>query len=91
MKQINKNKLPLKYLINFTIINTNTMDLLFEIVNFLDKEQRYDGEINYWEICNKTVTRIGDTIDDDIQLLINNGYLEKSKYTKYKVITHPWD
>lgn len=90
MKQLHKDKLPLKYLINFTIIKPNIIDLLFEIVNFLDKEKRYDGEINYWEICNKTVTRISDNVDDDIQLLIDNGFLEKGKYTKYKVINHPW-
>lgn len=91
MQQLNKNKLPLKYLINFTVIKPNIIDLLFEIVNFLDKEKRYDGEINYWEICNKTITRISDNVDDDIQLLIDSGFLEKSKYTKYKVINHPWE
>ena len=91
MKPIDKNKLPLKYLINFTIINPCIEDLLFEIVNFLDKDNRYDGEINYWEICNKTVTRISDNIDDDINILIERGFIEKGKYTKYNIIKHLWE
>lgn len=91
MKPLNKNKLPLKYLINFTIIDSSILDLLFEMVNFLDKEKRYDGEINYWEICNKTTSRISENIDNDIETLINLGYLEKGKYTKYNIINHPWD
>lgn len=91
MKCINRKKLPLKYLINFTVIDKSIIDLLFEIIDFLDKEKRYDGEINYWEICNKTFTRISNSIDDDIDILIKDGYLEKGKYTKYIVIKHPWE
>lgn len=88
MIQIDKNKIPFKYLINFTIINPTIEDLLYEIVSLvLDKNE---NSINNWEITNKTKTRINENIEDDIQLLINKGYLEKNKYTKYKIINHPW-
>jgi hypothetical protein len=88
MIELNKNKLPLKYLINFTIIEPTIEDLLYEIITIvLDKKE---NTINNWELNNKTKTRINENIEDDIQLLIDKGYLEKDKYTKYKVINHPW-
>ncbi len=90
MKKINRNKLPFKYHINFTIINPCIEDILYELINFLEIENRFDGEFNHWEICNKTITRIN-TIEEDIEELINKGYIEKLKYTKYKIISHPWE
>lgn len=88
MITINKNKLPLKYLIDFTILNPTIEDLLYEIVTLIiDKKENI---INNWEINNKTKTRINETIEEDIQCLIDKGYIEKDKYTKYVVITHPW-
>ena len=88
MITIDKNKLPLKYLIDFTIINPSIEDLLYEIVTIIiDKNE---NSINSWELSNKTKTRINEKLDDDIILLIEKGYLEKDKYTKYKVINHPW-
>lgn len=88
MIELNKSKLPLKYLINFTIIEPTIEDLLYEIITIvLDKKE---NTINNWELNNKTKTRINEKIEDDIQLLIDKGYLEKDKYTKYKIIDHPW-
>lgn len=88
MIELNKNKLPLKYLINFTIIEPTIEDLLYEIITIiLDKKE---NTINNWELNNKTKTKINENIEDDIQLLIDKGYLEKDKYTKYKIINHPW-
>jgi len=88
MIELNKSKLPLKYLINFTIIEPTIEDLLYEIITIvLDKKE---NTINNWELNNKTKTRINEKIEDDIQLLIDKGYLEKDKYTKYKIINHPW-
>ena len=49
-----------------------------------------DGEINNWEILNKTTYRVNNSIEEDIKELIDKGYLEQGKYTKYKVISHPW-
>lgn len=90
MKKINKKIVPLKYLIKFNI-HPNIEDLLYEIVNFLDVENRLDGEINLAEIINKTSTRINNNIEEDLKILIDNGYLEKLKYTKYRVIKHLWE
>lgn len=90
MKKINKKIVPLKYLIKFNI-HPSIEDLLYEIVNFLDVENRLNGEINLAEIINKTSTRINNNIEDDIKILIDNGYLEKLKYTKYRVIKHLWE
>jgi hypothetical protein len=88
MITIDKNKIPFKYLIRFTIINPTIEDLLYEIVSLIiDKNE---NSINNWEISNKTKTRINEKIEDDIQLLIDKGYLEKDKYTKYMIINHPW-
>lgn len=88
MITINKNKLPFKYLIDFTFINPTIEDLLYEIVSLvIDKNENI---INNWEINNKTKTRINENIEKDIQLLIDKGYLEKDKYTKYKILHHPW-
>ena len=56
MKEINRKKLPFKYHINFTVMNPKIEDILFELVDFLEKENRMDGKFNYWEICNKTFT-----------------------------------
>lgn len=91
MHKIDKNKLPFKYHINFTVTNPTIEDILFELVNFLEKENRLDGKFNHWELCNKTITRIHDNIEDDINELINKGYIEKDKYTQYAVINHPWE
>ena len=88
MITIDRNKLPLKYLIDFTILNPTIEDLLYEIVTIIiDKNE---NSINSWELSNKTKKRINENFEDDITLLIEKGYLEKDKYTKYKVIYHPW-
>lgn len=91
MKGINRKKLPFKYHINFTVMNPKIEDILFELVDFLEKENRMDGKFNYWEICNKTFTRINENIDLDIEELIKLGYIEKEKYTQYKVVKHLWE
>lgn len=90
MKSINKKLVPLKYLIKFNT-TPSINDLLYEIVNYLEIENRLDGEINLAEIINKTSTRINNNIEEDLKILIDNGYLEKLKYTKYRVIKHLWE
>ena len=65
--------------------------LLYEIVAFLEENERMDGEINAWEIANKTSIRINSSIEEDIAQLINLGYLKHLKYTKYIVLHHPWN
>ena len=90
MKKINKKIVPLKYLIRFTIYPT-IEDLLYEIVNYLEIENRMDGEFNVAEVINKTKTRIGKDVEEDLQTLISKGFIEKLKYTKYKIIKHLWE
>ena len=88
MLKLNKNKLPLKYLIDFTVLNPSIEDLLFEIITvMIDKNE---DTINNWEIANKTKTRINKDINDDINLLIEKGYLMKDKYKKFKLLNNPF-
>lgn len=88
MLKINKNKLPLKYLIDFTVLNPSIEDLLFEIITvMIDKNE---DTINNWEITNKTKTRINKDINDDINVLIEKGYLVKDKYKKLKLLNNPF-
>lgn len=88
MLKINKNKLPLKYLIDFTVLNPSIEDLLFEIITIMiDKNE---DTINNWEITNKTKTRINKDINDDINTLIEKGYLVKDKYKKLKLLNNPF-
>lgn len=88
MLKLNKNKLPLKYLIDFTVLNPSIEDLLFEIITvMIDKNE---DTINNWEITNKTKTRINKDINDDINVLIEKGYLVKDKYKKLKLLNNPF-
>jgi len=89
MEKINRKKLKIKNLIG--IIDTPTHeDLLFEIVDFLEQEGRSDGEFKKQEVSLKTRSRIEKEIADDLQVLCDVGYIEKGKWSSYKVIKHPW-
>jgi len=90
MKPIKKNDVKLKNLIGI-IDNPTHTDLLFEIVNFLDNTKRYDGEFKLREVSLFTRVRIGKSLDDDIAKLIKLGYIEKLKYTSYKILKHLWE
>lgn len=87
MIKIDKNKVELKYLINFTKINPSNYDLLFEISSFLESENK--DTFNEWELKNKTRSRVK-SLDENIKTLIDEGYIEKDKYTKYKLLKHKW-
>lgn len=73
------------------IENPGVDDLLFEIVNFLNDENRMDGVFNVREASLKTRLRIKDNFNEDIDELERIGYLEKINYTKYRVTKHPWE
>lgn len=89
MEPINRKNVKLKNLIG--IINEPTYeDLLFEIVQFLDNMKRYDGEFKMREVSLFTRVRIKNTIDEDVDELIKLGYIEKLKYTSFKIIKHIW-
>lgn len=90
MKPINKKIVKMKNLIG--IIDDPTYeDLLFEIVQFLDNQGRHDGEFKVREVSLFTRVRISSDITDDLEELEKLGYIEKLKYTSYKVLKHLWE
>ena len=90
MKPINENNVKIKNLIGL-IDNPTHEDLLFEIVSFLDNERRYDGEFRGHDAYLKTRIRLSSSLADDLIKLVEMGYLEKLKYSNYRVIKHLWE
>lgn len=90
MRPININKARIKNLIGL-IEKPTYEDFLFEIVNFLNDEKRYDGEFKTRDVFLKTRIRIKADIIDDLDKLVDLGYLEKLKYSSYRVIKHLWE
>ena len=84
---INKSIVPLKYRIGFTKYCPSKYDLLYELTEFLEAEQK--EEFNEWELKNKTKSRVN-SLEENLQTLIEEGYIEKSKYTKYRLIKNMW-
>lgn len=84
---INKSIVPLKYRIGFTKYCPSKYDLLYELTEFLEAEQK--EEFNEWELKNKTKSRVN-SLEENLQTLIDEGYIEKSKYTKYRLIKNMW-
>ena len=91
MKKINKSRIKIKNLLGI-VDNPTYEDLLFEIVSFLENEHRIgeEAEFKKWEVSQKTRCRIGNEIVNDLDKLIEMKYLEKGKYSTYKVLKHPW-
>jgi len=90
MKPIKKKNVKMKNLIGIIDEPTHE-DLLFEIVQFLDNSKRYDGEFKTREVSMYTRVRIGGELQEDIDKLVEMEYLEKLKYTSYKVLKHLWE
>ena len=90
MKPINEKNVKIKNLIGI-IDNPTYDDLLFEIVNFLNDEKQFDGEFKVRDVSFKTRVRISSNLNEDIDKLVELGYVEKLKYTNYKVINHLWE
>ena len=84
---INKSVVPLKYRISFTKYCPSKYDMLYELTEFLEAEHK--EEFNEWELKNKTKSRFG-TLEENIQILIDEGFVEKTKYTKYKLLKNKW-
>ena len=84
---INKSIVPLKYRISFTKYCPSKYDMLYELTEFLEAEHK--EEFNEWELKNKTKSRFG-TLEENIQILIDEGFVEKTKYTKYKLLKNKW-
>ncbi|MFW6310869.1 MAG: hypothetical protein ACOC1K_01395 [Nanoarchaeota archaeon] len=89
MEKVIKKKIKIKNLIGI-VDNPTVEDLLFEIVSFLGSENRMDGEFKKWEVSQKTRSRINSEIIEDLEELEKKGYIEKIKYTLFKVLNHPW-
>ena len=90
MKPINEKNVKIKNLIGI-IDNPTHEDLLFEIVSFLNDEKNYEGEFKVRDAALKTRVRITSDLNDDIDKLVSLGYVEKLKYTSYKIIKHNWE
>lgn len=89
MKGISKKKIKIKNLLG--IIDSPTIeDLLFEIVSFLEKENRLEDEFIKHEVNLKTRCRIEEDLESDLKSLVELGYLEHKGWTKYKILNHPW-
>lgn len=87
MNKINKGQLKIKNLLGI-IDNPTHEDLLFEIVSFLEDEGR--EEFKKWDVAMKTRCRIGSSVEEDLQVLEDLGYIKHCGWTKYKLIKHPW-
>ena len=90
MKPINEKVVKIKNLIGI-IDNPTLEDLLYEIVSFLDSERRYDGEFKIRDVFLKTRVRITSDLYDDVDKLCDMGYIEKLKYSNYRVTKHLWE
>ncbi len=91
IKKINKKRSKIKNLLSIIDDPTHT-DLLFEIVSFLESENRLDDpEFKKGEVSQKTNCRIGTELIDDLNELVKMGYLEKGKYSSYKLLKHIWN
>jgi phosphopantetheinyl transferase (holo-ACP synthase) len=90
MKPINKDIVKIKNLLNI-VDNPTHEDLLYEIVNFLDSEKRFDGIFNIKEASLKTRCRITSDFTEDINQLEQKEYVKKLKYTQYVVEKHLWE
>lgn len=87
MLQIDPFKVQLKYKIGFTKTNPDKYDLLYELAEFLQNENK--EEFNEWELKNKTKSRVP-TLEENVNILIEEGFILKEKYTKYRLIKHLW-
>ena len=85
---INKKKVPLKYLIGAYDLHPTQYDLLYELCELLVNENKQ--EFNEWELKNKTKSRFG-SLDENLQFLIDNEFVAKTKYSKYTILKHPWE
>ena len=70
MLEINVLKVELKYKLGYTKESPTKYDLLYEIAEFLQMENK--EEFNEWELKNKTNSRFG-TLEENLQVLITRA------------------
>ena len=90
MEFINNKKVKFKNLLNI-VLNPTYEDLLYEIVNYLTIGNKSDGIFNLKEANNNTKYRIGLSLEEDLKVLEDMGYIKKLKYSQYQVIKHLWE
>jgi hypothetical protein len=90
MKPIDNSNAKIKNLIGI-IDNPTYEDLLYEIVSFLSNEANYEGEFKIKDVFLKTRARISSNLYEDVDQLVKMGYIEKLKYSNYKIIKHLWE
>ena len=89
MKGIQQKKIKIKNLIGI-IDHPTYEDQLFEIVSFLEKEDRLEDFFIKHEVNMKTRCRIEEDLDKDLKKLVELGFIEHHGWTKYKLLKHPW-
>ena len=89
MKGIQQKKIKIKNLIGI-IDHPTYEDQLFEIVSFLEKENRLEDFFIKHEVNLKTRCRIEEDLDKDLKKLVELGFIEHHGWTKYKLLKHPW-
>jgi hypothetical protein len=89
MKGIRKEKIKIKNLIGI-VDNPTHEDLLFEIVSFLEREDRLEDEFNKEEVSLKTRCRIEEDLELDLKKIQEMGFIEHKGWTKYQLVKHPW-
>lgn len=87
-KLIETENVPLRYALG-KFLGTPE-ELLYELCRFIQKEERSSLEFNLAEATNKTSVRLTDTVENDLDKLIELGYVEKLKYKKYKILKSLW-
>lgn len=89
MVLINNDNTPLRYLLGQFLGRPE--ELLWEICRFIQNENRDDLEFNLADVNFKTKCCLSENVENDLQQLIDLGYIEKLKYTKYKVLKSLWN
>ncbi len=90
IKPINNESVKIKNLLG--IIEDPTIeDLLFEIVSFLDHENRLTDKFTKKEVSLKTKYRFNKSLDLDLEKLVSKGYLNKLSKTKFQLLKNLWE
>lgn len=90
IKPINKDRVKIKNLLGI-IEKPEVEDILFEIVYFLNNENRLNEKFTKKEVSLKTKYRINKTLEEDLDNLVDKGYLNKFGKTKYQLIKNLWE
>jgi len=90
MKSINQKIVRVKNLIGI-IDEPQPEDLLFELVSLLENEQRFDGKFKSSDVYHKCRIRLTPDIREDVDVLINLGYVEKISSGNWVILKHLWE